>query len=64
MARKLKTILIVDDDEPTRSALIALLRQDYRTLAAPSAEEALPVLKEHVVDLMLVGRSAARHQRI
>ena len=54
MARKLKTILIVDDDEPTRSALIALSRQDYRTLAAPSAEEALPVLKEHVVDLMLV----------
>ncbi len=54
MPRKLKTILIVDDDESTRSALVALLRPDYRTLSAPSAEEAIPLLKEHAVDLMLV----------
>ena len=54
MPHKLKTVLIVDDDESTRRALVSLLRPNYRTLSAPSAEEAIPMLKEHAVDLMLV----------
>ena len=48
------TILIVEDDAGLREALVdTLLLGGYRVLAADSAEEALIVLSNHVVDLVV-----------
>jgi DNA-binding NtrC family response regulator len=54
MTNRLKTLLIVDDDEGMRDTLTAILRRDYRALAVASAEAAVPVLKSEPVDLMLL----------
>jgi DNA-binding NtrC family response regulator len=54
MSSKQKTLLIVDDDEGMRDTLTAILRRDYRVLAAASGEAALPILKREDVDLMLL----------
>lgn len=48
------TILIVEDDAGLREALVdTLLLGGYRVLAADSAEEALILLSNHVVDLVV-----------
>ena len=54
-----KPILIVDDDEPTRQLLTALLkRSGYQTTVASSGEEAIGILGKHaysviILDLMM-----------
>ena len=50
---KLKTVLIVDDDEGMRDALTAILKREYRVLRVASGEAALPVLNKEDVDLLL-----------
>ncbi len=48
-------ILIVDDDEPHRASLIALLRLvGYECLSAGGGSEALTLLEQHHVDLLLL----------
>jgi two-component system response regulator PilR (NtrC family) len=54
MNPKLKTILIVDDDEGMRDTLNAILRRDYRVLRAATGEAALAILNREDVDLMLL----------
>lgn len=54
MAGKLKTLLIVDDDEGMRDTLTAILRRDYQIVTAPSGEAGLEVLARAHVDLMLL----------
>ena len=54
MSQKLKTILIVDDDEAMRDTLGAILKRDYRVLKVGSGEAALPVLNRDDVDLVLL----------
>jgi DNA-binding NtrC family response regulator len=49
-----KTILIVDDDEGMRDTLTAILKRDYRVIAASSAEDGLSRLRQTRVDLMLL----------
>ncbi len=54
MTPKLKTILIVDDDEGMRDTLTAILKREYRVLRVASGEAALPVLNKEDVDLLLL----------
>ena len=54
MSQKLKTVLIVDDDEGMRDTLAAILKREYRVLRVSSGEAALPVLNREDVDLMLL----------
>jgi two-component system response regulator AtoC len=54
MSQKLKTVLIVDDDEGMRDTLTAILKREYRVLRAISGEAALPILNRDNVDLMLL----------
>src|SRR6185503_11175730 len=51
---RLKTLLIVDDDQGMRDTLTAILKKDYRVLAVESAEAALVTLRKDSVDLMLL----------
>jgi two-component system response regulator AtoC len=51
---KLKTVLIVDDDEGMRDTLTAILKREYRVLRVASGEAALPVLNKEDVDLLLL----------
>ncbi len=51
---KLKTLLIVDDDEGMRDTLTAILKREYRVLRVASGEAALPVLNKEDVDLLLL----------
>ncbi len=53
MAR-LKTLLIVDDDQGMRDTLTAILKKDYRVLSVENAEAALAVLRRDAVDVMLL----------
>lgn len=48
------TILIVDDDRLLQSALDCILSEQYQTLIAGSGEEALRLLVEHPIDLVLL----------
>jgi two-component system, NtrC family, response regulator AtoC len=54
MSHKLKTVLVVDDDEGMRDTLTAILKREYRVLRVSSGEAALPVLNREDVDLMLL----------
>ena len=54
MSHKLKTVLVVDDDEGMRDTLTAILKREYRVLRVGSGEAALPVLNREDVDLMLL----------
>ena len=54
MTPKLKTVLIVDDDEGMRDTLTAILKREYRVLRVASGEAALPVLNREDVDLILL----------
>jgi DNA-binding NtrC family response regulator len=54
MAGKLKTLLIVDDDEGMRDTLTAILRRDYNVMTAASGEAGLDQLAKVHVDLMLL----------
>ncbi len=51
---RLKTLLIVDDDQGMRDTLTAILKKDYRVLAVESAEAAMVTLRKDSVDLMLL----------
>ncbi len=49
-----KTILIVDDEEALREALVKILEDDgYEVIAAESGERAIEILHDYPVDLML-----------
>src|ERR1700740_3070416 len=54
MTQKLKTVLVVDDDEGMRDTLSAILKREYRVLRVASGEAALPVLNREDVDLILL----------
>jgi len=54
MSQKLKTVLVVDDDEGMRDTLTAILKRDYRVLRVASGEAALPILNREDVDLVLL----------
>jgi two-component system response regulator AtoC len=54
MTHKLKTVLIVDDDEGMRDTLTAILKREYRVLRVSSGEAALPILNREDIDLMLL----------
>jgi len=54
MSHKIKTVLIVDDDEGMRDTLTAILKRDYRVLRVSTGEAALPVLNREDVDLLLL----------
>src|SRR6478735_3765071 len=54
MSHKLKTVLVVDDDEGMRDTLTAILKREYRVLRVGSGEAALPVLNKEDVDLLLL----------
>src|ERR1700750_1387896 len=54
MTHKLKTVLIVDDDEGMRDTLNAILKREYRVLKVGSGEAALPVLNRETADLILL----------
>ena len=54
MSPKLKTVLVVDDDEGMRDTLTAILKRDHLVLTAATGEEGLAVLKREDVDLMLL----------
>jgi DNA-binding NtrC family response regulator len=54
MNHKIKTVLIVDDDEGMRDTLTAILKREYRILRVSSGEAALPVLNREDVDLLLL----------
>ncbi|HEX9425348.1 MAG TPA: sigma-54 dependent transcriptional regulator [Pyrinomonadaceae bacterium] len=47
------TILVVDDDESVRRGLVWTLRADYRVLEAISRQEAIHILKQETVDVVL-----------
>ena len=47
------TILVVDDDESVRRGLVWTLRADYRVLEAISRQEAIHLLKQETVDVVL-----------
>jgi diguanylate cyclase (GGDEF)-like protein len=62
-------VLVVEDDEPTRSAVRALLEDaGYRSVGAPDGEAALATLEDErfdlvLLDLMLPGMSGAEVHR-
>lgn len=67
-----RTILLADDHEDNRLALLTVLeREGYRTLGAANGQEACTVALEHMPDLILMdlampvmdGRQAMRHLR-
>jgi DNA-binding NtrC family response regulator len=47
------TILIVDDDEPVRSALVWTLNSDYRVLESSSRAEAIKLLQNEKIDVVV-----------
>jgi CheY-like chemotaxis protein len=64
-----KTILLVDDHEDNRVALLAVLeREGYRALDAANGQEAVELVRQHMPDLVLMdlampvmdGRQAMR----
>jgi len=49
------TILVVDDEEPICTLLTRILiREDYQVITANDVEQALEILNEHRVDLILL----------
>jgi DNA-binding NtrC family response regulator len=60
MKRKKKTkikkanILVVDDEKSMRDSMHMLLRDDYHVRLAKSGKEAISIIKEHPVDLVLL----------
>ena len=54
MTPKLRTVLIVDDDEGMRDTLPAILKREYRVMTAVTGEESLAILKREDVDLILL----------
>ena len=48
-----ETILIVEDNKDMRTYIRSLLDKDYRIYEAGNGEEALAVVKKHVVDLII-----------
>ena len=54
MTTRPRSILIVDEDEATRDALAAPLRQDHRLVRAGSGEAALAIMTREEVDLVLL----------
>jgi len=52
-ARAKETLLVVDDDESVRRGLYWTLNSDYRVLEAASREEAVKLLQQESIDLVL-----------
>jgi serine/threonine-protein kinase len=50
---KLYTILFVDDEPRITSALKALFRREYKVLTANSGQQALQVLEQETVDVLV-----------
>lgn len=49
-----RTVLIVDDEDNIRTALLRVLRkQPYKVLTARTADDAMSFLKRHSVDLVI-----------
>ncbi len=55
MSEEPKSILVVEDDFASRQYLLLLLRKlEYRSHAAETGEQALELMKDRLVDLMLL----------
>ena len=52
--KKLKTILIVDDEKINIDILLGLLDQSYNVIPAKSGEKAFEILEKKVIDLILL----------
>jgi len=52
-SKKQYTILLVDDEPRITSALKAIFRRDYQVLIANSGRDALSMLEEHSVDVLI-----------
>src|SRR5258705_13975367 len=53
-SRRMKTILVVEDYDDTRSLLKLLLERDYHVLEATSGPEAVSIAKQRYPDLILM----------
>jgi response regulator RpfG family c-di-GMP phosphodiesterase len=51
--RAKETLLVVDDDESVRRGLYWTLNSDYRVLESASREEAVKLLQQESIDLVL-----------
>ena len=51
---KMKSVLVVDDDQNMLQLLYAFLRDSYRVIMADSGQAALECLNTHKVDLILL----------
>jgi len=51
---KEKTILVIDDELGPRESLKMVLKDDYRVILAENAEEGLKILKEVVIDAIIL----------
>lgn len=58
-----KTILVVDDDKMNLRRTRLILEKNYDILTTESGQEALDILKNEKVDLILSGHRDARHER-
>jgi DNA-binding NtrC family response regulator len=54
MTQRIKSILVVDDDEGMRDTLAAILKHDYRVVRVATGEAALAVLNRDEIDLVLL----------
>ena len=61
MGDKDGTILIVDDDQDTRDALMALLGDEHNCVATGSTEEAIRLLAARPFDLLLTDMQMPGH---
>ena len=61
--RKKETILYIDDEKNNLESLKATFRKEYNILTAESAEQALAILSEHEIAVVLVQSTHAGHDR-
>jgi two-component system response regulator HupR/HoxA len=50
------TVLVVEDERPVMTPLVRLLEDNYRTLSAASGQDALALLEQETVDLVLCSQ--------
>ncbi len=60
--QKLK-VLVVEDNEPVREVIRALLEEEFYVLTAPTGAEALDILRQHK-DVVVVTTSTLRGQLV
>ena len=59
----MRTLLIVDDDQAIRRSLALSFRKEFQILEAAAGEEALEIIKETQVDIVLLDQFPVPHGR-